>query len=135
MARLIHEPIQIEKFTSGLAEPGCGAVIFFCGNVRETNRGKTVLRIDYHAYESMALRQLAQITTSLVEEGAQRAVAIHRLGTLEVGETSILLGVSLAHRKIGFGLLEQGMEMIKSTVPIWKHEHYQDGSVAWIEGS
>ncbi|MDE0958292.1 MAG: molybdenum cofactor biosynthesis protein MoaE [Planctomycetota bacterium] len=135
LAQLVNEPIPVEKYTRWLGEPGCGAVLLFCGNVRDTNRGQSVIRIDYHAHESMARKQLTRITASLVEAGAHRALAIHRLGTLEVGETSILLGVSLAHRRDGFGLLEQGMERIKADVPIWKHEQYQDGTVAWIEGS
>ncbi len=135
LARLVREPIDIQQFSNWLGEPDCGAVLLFCGNVREQNRGKGVARIDYHAHESMALSELKKVTHFLVQNGATRSVAIHRLGSLEVSEMSILLGIALPHRKTGFGLLEQGMEMIKSTVPIWKHEHYQDGTVEWIEGS
>jgi molybdopterin synthase catalytic subunit len=135
LARLVREPIEIQHISSWLGEPNCGAVLLFCGNVREYNRGKNVARIDYHAHETMALSELRKVAHFLVHHGATRAVAIHRLGSLDVSEMSILLGIALPHRKTGFGLLEQGMEMIKSTVPIWKHEHYQDGTVEWIEGS
>lgn len=134
-AQLTQTRIDVSEYTAWLTDPGCGAVMVFCGNVRQSNQGKSVTRIEYHAYESMALAQLTSITKSLIEAGATRAIAVHRLGMLEVGETSILLGISLPHRKQGFQLLEEGMEQIKQSVPIWKHEHYHDGNAAWIEGS
>ncbi|MEC9476340.1 MAG: molybdenum cofactor biosynthesis protein MoaE [Planctomycetota bacterium] len=134
-AELVSSTIDVSEQTAWLADPGCGAVLVFCGNVRDSNQGQAVTRIEYQAYESMALSQLREVAKSLLDAGATRALAVHRLGMLEVGETSILLGISLPHRKDGFQLLERGMEQIKTTVPIWKHEHYVDGNVAWIEGS
>jgi len=134
-AQLVKTAIDISEHTAWLASPDCGAVLVFCGNVRQSNRDRIVTRIDYQAYESMALSQLTAVVQSLVTEGATRALAVHRLGMLEVGETSVLLGISLPHRKDGFQLLERGMEQIKKLVPIWKHEHYRDGNPAWVEGS
>ena len=134
-AQLVTSAIDVSKQTAWLTDPRCGAVLVFCGNVRESNQGQAVTRIEYQAYESMALSQLETVTKSLVDAGATRALAVHRLGMLEVGETSILLGISLPHRKDGFQLLERGMEQIKKMVPIWKHEHYRDGNAVWIEGS
>ncbi|MGE4620371.1 MAG: molybdenum cofactor biosynthesis protein MoaE [Planctomycetota bacterium] len=134
-AQLVKTTIDIEKHTTWLGDPSCGAVLVFCGNVRQQNRDQIVTKIDYQAYETMALSELTAVARSLVEAGATKALAVHRLGLLEVGETSILLGVSLPHRKEGFRLLEKGMEQIKQMVPIWKHEHYQAGNPRWIEGS
>ena len=134
-AQLVRSAIDVSSSTSWLGDPGCGAVLVFCGNVREKNRDQVVTKIEYQAYESMALAQLNQVVRSLVDRGAQRAMAIHRLGMLEVGETSVLLGISLPHRKDGFRLLEEGMEQIKKMVPIWKHEHYRDANPVWIDGS
>ena len=134
-AQLVKTAIDVSEHTAWLTDPLCGAVLIFCGNVRQSNRDQVVTRIDYQAYESMALSQLTMVAQSLVDAGATRAIVVHRLGMLEVGETSILLGISLPHRKDGFQLLERGMEQVKKVVPIWKHEHYQDGSPAWIEGS
>lgn len=134
-AQLVTSAIDISRSTAWLGDPGCGAVLVFCGNVRNQNRDQVVTNIEYQAYESMALAELTRVTRSLVDRGAQRALVIHRLGMLEVGETSVLLGISLPHRKDGFRLLEEGMAQIKKMVPIWKHEHYQDANPVWIEGS
>ena len=134
-AQVVDQRIDVDECSRWLSSADAGAVLLFCGNVRDHNRGRQVTRIDYHAYESMACKELETVTRSLLAEGATRALAIHRIGSLEVGETSIVLGVSLAHRKDGFRLLETGMEHIKSSVPVWKHEHSQDGTTSWIEGS
>ncbi|OUU26022.1 MAG: hypothetical protein CBC13_01050 [Planctomycetia bacterium TMED53] len=134
-AQLTREAIDTEKARSWLDDPGCGAIHIFCGVVRDLNRSKTVTAIEYHAHEPLALRSLEKVVAGLVDDGATKALAIHRLGMLKVGETSILLGVSLPHRKEGFGLLERGMIEIKSEVAVWKHEHYRDDAPEWIEGS
>ena len=134
-ARLCREVIDTEAARSWLTDDACGAIHLFCGVVRDLNRDRSVTRIEYHAHESLALRSLEKIVEGLVQSGAKKAIAIHRLGMLEVGETSILLGVSLPHRKEGFALLERGMQEIKADVAVWKHEHYTDGPPEWIEGS
>ena len=134
-ARLCREVIDTESARAWLTDDACGAIHLFCGVVRDLNRDRSVSRIEYHAHEPLALRSLEKIVEGLVLSGAKKALAIHRLGMLEVGETSILLGISLPHRKEGFALLERGMLEIKSEVAVWKHEHYRDGPPEWIEGS
>ncbi len=134
-AILSREVINSDDARSWLDDPACGAIHIFCGVVRNLNRSKPVTRIEYHAHEPLALRSLELIVESLVDRGATKALAIHRLGMLEVGETSVLLGISLPHRKVGFELLEQGMNEIKAEVAVWKHEHYRDDTPEWIEGS
>ena len=134
-ASLCREAIDTEAAREWLTDPTCGAVLLFCGVVRNLNRSRAVTRIEYHSHESLALRSLEKIVEGLVESGAQKALAIHRLGMLEVGETSILLGVSLPHRKEGYALLERGMNEIKAEVAVWKHEHYENDPPEWIEGS
>ncbi|MDG2084431.1 MAG: molybdenum cofactor biosynthesis protein MoaE [Planctomycetota bacterium] len=134
-ASLTRDPISAEEASRWLQDSTCGAIHLFCGVVRDLNREQTVTRIEYHSHEPLALKSLEKIVAGLVESGATKAIAIHRLGMLEVGETSILLGVSLPHRKRGFELLERGMLEIKSEVAVWKHEHYTDSPPEWIEGS
>jgi molybdopterin converting factor subunit 1 len=111
---------------------GSGALVTFAGTVRDNARGKKVTALEYEAYPPAAEKMLEQIGNEIFERWGIRTVAIvHRYGLLKVGETSVVIAVSSAHREAAFDACRYAIERIKVLVPIWKHEFYEDGAV-WI---
>ena len=119
---------------SSLAAPADGAVNLFLGVVRDHHQGRRVLRLEYHAYVPMAQQKMQQIADEVTERfGATSVILLHRLGTLEIGDVSVLVAVATAHRAESFTACRHAIGRIKSEVPIWKKEYFEDG-VAWVEG-
>ena len=111
-----------------------GAVCVFDGIVRNNTRGRRTLYLDYEAYEEMALKQMRALRDEAIERFGVREVAVvHRLGRLEVGETSVLIAVASAHRGAAFEACRWVIDTLKKTVPIWKKEQFEDGAV-WADG-
>jgi len=134
MFHLVREPIDIERIRDALVRPEDGAVAVFQGVVRNHARGRRVTAIEYHAYESMALRKLEEIGARARTEFAIREIAIvHRLGRLEPTEASVAIVVVSAHRAAAFDSCRFAIDTLKKIVPIWKKEIYESGEV-WIEG-
>lgn len=135
MRRVVSSPIDEQAAVRRVAHTGAGAVVTFAGTVRDHNRGRTVVAIEYHAYEEMASREIEQIEAEAVQRWPGIEILIlHRIGRLELGEVCVFLVVAAAHRKEGFEALRFAIDTLKQRVPIWKKEIYSDG-VAWIEGS
>jgi molybdopterin synthase catalytic subunit len=111
-----------------------GAVATFDGCVRNHSHGKPTLYLEYEAYEAMALAKMQEIAAHVHANYAIRRVAIiHRLGRLEIGETSVFIAVSAAHRAAAFDACRYAIDTLKKTVPIWKKEFFADGAV-WADG-
>jgi len=111
-----------------------GAVVIFDGIVRNNTRGRQTLFLDYEAYEEMALAQMRALTEEACAKfGVRDVVLVHRLGKLEIGETSVLIVVASAHRGAAFDACRWLIDTLKKTVPIWKKEHFVDGAV-WADG-
>jgi molybdopterin synthase catalytic subunit len=111
-----------------------GAIVTFDGCVRNHSHGRRTLHLEYEAYEPMALEKMREIGAELHEKFAiDRVVIVHRLGRLEVGETSVFIAVSAAHRAPAFEACRWAIDTLKRTVPIWKKEFFEDGAV-WAEG-
>jgi molybdopterin synthase catalytic subunit len=111
-----------------------GAVCVFDGIVRDNTRGRQTLFLDYEAYEEMALDQMRNLVAEALAKFPIRDVALlHRLGHLDVGETSVLIVVASAHRGAAFDACRWLIDILKKTVPIWKKEHFVDGTV-WADG-
>src|SRR5580700_6586139 len=111
-----------------------GAAVVFEGVVRNQTRGRRTLYLDYEAYEEMALRQMESLAEQALKEFQVREVAlVHRLGRLEIGETSVLIVVASAHRAAAFDACRWLIDTLKRTVPIWKKEYFEDGAV-WADG-
>jgi molybdopterin converting factor subunit 1 len=124
--------------TAGLAErikrAEDGAVVVFEGVVRDNSRGRRTLYLDYEAYEEMARKQLEELAAQALEKFKVRDVAVaHRLGRLQIGETSVAIVVCSAHRAAAFDACRWMIDTLKKTVPIWKKEHFEDGAV-WADG-
>jgi molybdopterin synthase catalytic subunit len=131
---LTRERIEADGIVSAMKAGVDGAVVVFDGIVRDNTRGRKTLFLDYEAYEEMALTQMRALAAQAVAEFGVRDVAlVHRLGKLEVGETSVLIVVASAHRAAAFEASRWLIDTLKKTVPIWKKEYFVDGAV-WADG-
>lgn len=132
--RIVRQPITTESVLAALKRPEDGAAVVFEGVVRDNTRGRRTLYLDYEAYEAMALKQMESLAAEARGRFAVRAVSIiHRLGRLEIGETSVLIVVASAHRGAAFDACRWIIDTLKKTVPIWKKEYFEDGAI-WADG-
>ncbi|HEX8267551.1 MAG TPA: molybdopterin converting factor subunit 1 [Pyrinomonadaceae bacterium] len=132
--KLTFEPLNVGEISRQVVPPTCGAIVTLDGFVREWTKGKQTEYLVYEAYEPMALAEMQKLGALARENFEIAHVAIvHRLGRLEIGETSIVIAVAAPHRRSAFEACEWIIKELKRTVPIWKKEFYADGS-AWIEG-
>lgn len=126
-------PLDIAQLQSQMSNNGAGAFASFEGRVRDQNEGKKVLRLEYEAAEPLAVKELAAIFAEAKERyGVIEIQAKHRVGTLEIGEAAVWIGVLAPHRKESFLACRYVIDEIKHRVPIWKKEHYVDGSSTWV---
>jgi molybdopterin synthase catalytic subunit len=131
---LVRTAIETSEIVARLKAPPDGAVVVFEGIVRNHSGSRTTLYLEYEAYEAMALGKMREIGKEMREKFAIRRYAIvHRLGRLEIGETSVLIVVCSAHRAAAFDACRYGIDTLKRNVPIWKKEYFSDGAV-WAEG-
>jgi molybdopterin synthase catalytic subunit len=132
--QLVREPIDISALARQVRAPEDGAVVTFDGFVRNESHNRVTLYLDYEAYESMALAKMHEIGIQLHEKYRIHHVAmVHRLGRLEIGETSVFIAVSAPHRGGAFDACRFAIDTLKRTVPIWKKEYFADGAV-WADG-
>ncbi len=125
----VLDPRKVENL---VIDDASGALVTFAGTVRDNARGKSVTALEYEAYPPAAEKMLEQIGDEILEQWGISTVAIvHRYGLLQVGETSVVIAVSSAHREAAFEACRYAIERIKVLVPIWKREVYEDGAV-WI---
>ena len=134
VCRLTHQPIPTDDLAQALKVSQDGAVVAFEGIVRNHSHGKRTLYLEYEAYEPMALRKMEEIADDTKQKFAiDRIGMIHRLGRLEIGETSVAIIVTSAHRHAAFDACRYAIDRLKEVVPIWKKEFFEDGAV-WAEG-
>ncbi len=133
-ASIVRVPIDSNSILDRIKRGEDGAAVIFEGVVRNQTRGRKTLYLDYEAYEQMALQQMESLAEQALRQFQVRDVAlVHRLGRLEIGETSVLIVVASAHRAAAFDACRWLIDTLKRTVPIWKKEHFEDGSV-WADG-
>lgn len=133
-AAIVRKPIDTQGVLSKIKRPEDGAAIVFEGVVRNHTRGRQTLYLDYEAYEEMALKQMEELASQALERFKVRDVAlVHRLGRLEIGETSVLIVVASGHRSAAYEASRWLIDTLKRTVPIWKKEYFVDGAV-WADG-
>lgn len=133
-ARLTDEPLSVGAAHAFCADRAAGAVVVFAGTVRDHADDRAVRALTYESFEERARPQLEALAGTLVERHpAVSAVWIeHRLGTLAVGEPSVVVGVSGPHRDQAFAAARDGIDTLKATVAIWKQEHWADGGTRWV---
>jgi MoaE-MoaD fusion protein len=132
--RIIREPIRPDEIVESLKAPADGALVSFDGFVRNNFKGQQTLHLEYEAYEPMAYAKMREIGAAIREKfPIHRLAIVHRLGRLEIGETSVFIAVSSPHRAAAFDACRYAIDTLKRTVPIWKKEFFVGGAV-WAEG-
>lgn len=133
-AAIVRDSIDMQSVLHGLKQGEDGAAVVFEGVVRNQTRGRQTRYLDYEAYEEMALDQMEILAKRALQQFKVRDVAlVHRLGRLQIGETSVLIVVAAAHRADAFDGCRWLIDTLKRTVPIWKKEYFEDGAV-WADG-
>jgi molybdopterin synthase catalytic subunit/molybdopterin converting factor small subunit len=131
---LTRQPIDTRAVTARLLRGEDGAIVNFEGVVRNNTKGRSTRFLDYECYEAMAIKLMAQIGREIASSHAIGRIAlVHRLGRMEIGETSVAVIVTAPHRKPAFDAALEGINRLKKLVPIWKKEYFADGEV-WVEG-
>jgi len=132
--RIVHDPIDSDEFVESLKAPEDGALVVFDGFVRNSFKGHATEYLVYEAYEPMAHAKMREIGVQIREKfSIHRLAIVHRLGRLDIGETSVLIAVSSPHRAAAFDACRYAIDTLKRTVPIWKKEYFVGGAV-WAEG-
>jgi MoaE-MoaD fusion protein len=131
---IVRGKIDTQAVLAKLKQPADGAAVVFEGVVRNNTRGRRTVYLDYEAYEEMALKQMDALAGQALQQFPIRDVAmVHRLGRLDIGETSVLIVVASGHRAAAFDACRWLIDTLKRTVPIWKKEYFEDGAV-WADG-
>ena len=132
--QLLRTAIDPASLVSRVRADEDGAIVTFDGFVRNESHGRRTLYLEYEAYESMALGKFHEIAQAIHEKFAVHRVALcHRLGRLEIGETSVFIAVSAPHRAAAFEACRFAIDTLKRNVPIWKKEYFADGAI-WADG-
>ncbi|ANM29107.1 hypothetical protein ABI59_05085 [Acidobacteria bacterium Mor1] len=133
-SRLQQEPIDLNDLLEPLQHDTDGAMALFVGKTRDHHQGRRVERLEYHAYEEMAARELRKVADQAAAQFAITAISlVHRLGVVAIGEASVAVAVVAPHRGAAFDACRFAIDTLKESVPIWKKERFEDGE-AWVEG-
>ncbi len=132
-AELTSKPIDAGALLARCAARSNGAQLLFLGVVREQHQGRKVVRIDYEAYEGMALKQLQKLAREIADEfQLEDVVIVHRTGRHEIGDASLAVVVGSPHRGAAFDASRKLVDRLKHEVPIWKREYFADGTIEWV---
>lgn len=135
--RITRDPLDgaaIRALEAAVTTPAAGGVVTFAGVVRDNARGKRVRSLEYDAYPEMAERQMSEIAAEVARRWPECGLAIvHRIGPMAIGEASVVIIAACPHRAEAFEACRYAIDTLKSSVPIWKKEFYEDGE-AWVEG-
>ena len=135
MNTITRDTIDLDALQARAHHPQAGAMLLFCGDIRNHNESKAVVALEYEAQESMALKQIDEIVAEACRRWEAHYVeVIHRLGYMRVSESSIAITVATSHRKDCYSASRFIIDTIKHSVPIWKKEHFIDGSSQWSKG-
>ena len=133
MFRVTTEPLNVQQVNDLVKRPTDGAVVTFDGIVRNNFDGRPVRYLEYEAYATMAEKKLAEIGAEVQQKFAVGEIAmLHRIGRLEIGESSIVIAVAAPHRHAAFEACAYAMDRVKAEVPVWKKEFFADGADHWV---
>ena len=134
MFRVTTEPLDVQQVHNLVKSPADGAVVTFDGIVRNNFDGREVRYLEYEAYTAMAEKKMADIAAEAQNKFAVDDIAmVHRIGRLEIGESSILIAVAAPHRQPAFEACAYAMDRVKEEVPVWKKEFFADGESHWVQ--
>ena len=138
---ITSDPLAVERLAAALeqasrhVDEGVGAVCSFVGVVRATHKGRRVRHLEYEAFEPLAMKVFERIDAEVRTEWPRASVGIHhRIGRVDIGEASVAIASSSAHRPEAFQVCRYAIERVKQVLPVWKHEFFEDGD-AWVEGA
>jgi len=135
MFKIVKDPISMDELIRAVEDPGAGAIVTFLGVVRDNNLGRRVHYLEYEAYPEMAVPAMERIAEEIRQKWDVKHVAmVHRVGRMEIGEASVGIAVSAAHRAEAFEACRYAIDRLKEIVPIWKKEVWEGGEY-WIEGT
>jgi molybdopterin synthase catalytic subunit len=131
--RVVDQPLSPDAIVADVDDPGAGGIVIFSGVVRNQTDGRPVKFLEYEAHAPMAEAKLREIGRAIRARwtGVRRVAMLHRIGRLDIGESSVLIAVSAAHRGDAFDACRYAIDTLKRTVPVWKKEHFEDGEV-WV---
>ena len=130
--KISEEKINPKDSYDDVVDPGVGGTVQFLGTVRNQTKGKKVLRLEFEAYEPMAIKEMNKIAETIVAQWSATHVSIHhRIGTLEIKDIAVIISVATPHRKAAFEACQYAIDTLKDRVPIWKKEIFEDGEV-WV---
>ena len=131
--RVVEHPLSPDAIAAEVDDPGAGGIVIFSGVVRNETGGRAVKFLEYEAHAAMAEAKMRAIGGEIRARwsGVRRVAILHRIGRLEIGESSVLIAVSAAHRGEAFDACRYAIDTLKTTVPVWKKEHFEDGEV-WV---
>lgn len=133
MFRVTTDPLSVQHVNDLVKRPSDGAVVTFDGIVRDNFDGRAVRYLEYEAYAAMAEKKLAEIGAEVQQKFAIGEIAmVHRIGRLEIGESSIVIAVAAPHRQAAFEACAYAMDRVKTDVPVWKKEFFVDGADHWV---
>ena len=133
LCELRDSPLSVDEAIAAVTHPGAGGIALFIGVVRDHAETGQVARLDYEAHERLAVQEMQRILRELVQEfPGVRLCALHRVGSLGIGEIAVIVAASAPHRAEAFAACRQAIDRIKASVPIWKKEWAQDGSALWV---
>ena len=133
MVELVRSEIDVPRLLAAVGSSDAGAVLLFLGTTREFTAGKQTTTLDYEAYESMALKKLQELeATAKTKWELVDCGIVHRLGNVPLAEASVAIAVSSGHRAAAFDAGRWLIDTLKVEVPIWKQEHWADGSTEWV---
>jgi molybdopterin synthase catalytic subunit len=132
MIEIVSHRIDAAAVSAAVADSGAGAIVTFIGTTRNHNEGRRVSLLEYEAYPEMALREMQKIAdTARQRWPIDRVAIVHRIGTVPIGEASVVIAVSAGHRVAAFEACHFAIDRLKEVVPIWKKEHFEGGEL-WI---
>ena len=130
--KITSEKLNLQTCNDFVQDDACGGIALFVGTVRNITKNKTVIRLDFSAYEPMAIKEMYKIAKQAIEKFSIHKIAIHHaVGNLQIGDVPVIITVSSAHRGAAFEACQYAIDTLKETVPIWKKEHFEDGEV-WV---
>lgn len=133
--QITNKKIQYENIISQLHDTRAGGIALFIGTTRQWTDARETVQLAYDCYEPMALKEMHRIADQAIEQWPIfQIAAIHRVGIVPAGEASVFVGVATPHRKEAFAATRFLIDTLKEEVPIWKREHYADGTEEWIQG-
>ena len=130
---VVERPLSADAIATQVDDPGAGGIVIFSGVVRNQTDGRPVKFLEYEAHAPMAEAKMREIGAAIRARwaGVRCVAMLHRIGRLEIGEASVLIAVSAAHRGDAFEACRYAIDTLKRTVPVWKKEHFEDGEV-WV---